>query len=165
MSWKSSATPAVLTPTSALEHLRRTRQERAIEDLLFSHPGLIDPRLAHPKRQVTLSKDSRADLLFEVGHLFILVEIKRDIIRPASLSQIQRYAARLQKAPSRLRGYLVAPEITAAALKALKQSPFPLVYRRLGVDIPTTIKVCRQCRHAYDARLHRCPRDGQTQVL
>jgi len=155
----------VPTPISAVERLRRERQERAIEDLLYTYPGLIDPSLAHPKRQVALSRDSRADLLFEIGRQVVLVEIKRDVIRPATVAQIQRYAKCLKKPMPRISGYLVAPEITPAAEASLKKSPFPLKFKKLGVEVPTVIKVCRTCRNAYDARLAQCPSDGQTQTI
>jgi len=136
-----------------------------IENLLFAYPSLIDPKLARPKRQVQLSRDSRADLLFEVGNETILVEIKRDRITPAAVAQMERYARRTGKQTTRLRGILIAPEITAAALNRIRKSAFSIVFKKLGSEIPTTIKVCRECRNAYDARLTACPRDQVQAVI
>ncbi|GAB4240700.1 MAG: hypothetical protein OHK005_03090 [Candidatus Methylacidiphilales bacterium] len=155
-------------PTSisiALKKLRRERQERAIEDLLFAYPGLIHPELARPRRQTCLGPDSRADLLFEIGNRFVLVEIKRDIIRPAAVRQIERYGRGLSVALSRISGYLVAPEIDPQAEQCLAKASFPIRFLRLGVDIPPAIHICLRCRRAYDRRLSACPFDGETRTI
>lgn len=153
------------TGTSAVELLRRARQERSIEDLLFSHPGLIHPELSRPRRQVVLSRNSRADLLFEVGRRVIVVEIKRDVIRPESVRQIERYASALGVPRRRFTGFLIAPVLHPSAGTALGESIYKLHFRSLGRDIPMQINVCRKCRRAYDSRRPSCPDDGETSVL
>lgn len=157
--------PGAPTPTYALEALRRERRERAIEDLLFSYPSLIDPILRRPTRQVVLSKDSRADLLFETGRTVVLVEIKRDTIRPGTVTQLERYATRLNLPAKRIRGILIAPAITPRAESRLATSPFQFAFRQLGRDIPTSVKICLHCREPYDARLAKCPQDGSPRTL
>lgn len=136
-----------------------------MEDLLFAHPNLIDPRLSGPRRQTVLSSDSRSDLLFETPNGAVQVEIKRDTIRPLCIAQVERYALRLRRPLKSARAILVAPDITPEAQRRLQASRLALTFKRLGVDIPLQIKVCRTCRLACDARLTACPRDQDTRVL
>jgi RecB family endonuclease NucS len=156
----------VPTSTSAgLEAFQRARLERAIEDLLFHYPELIDPGLKSPERQIALSRDSRADLLFVTRRGVILVEIKRGAITPACVGQIERYARRHQLQRKIAAGFLIGTQLTATAEKKIASSPLRLEYRQLGRDIPLEIKICRHCRHPYDARLRACPHDQETRYL
>lgn len=156
---------AAPTATSVVERLRRERREQAIEDLLFAHPGLIDPALARPRRQVSLSADSRADLLFEFPEGKVVVEIKRGPITAAHVGQIERYAGRLRLPRGKFRGILVGTGLRPQAMSRMQTSPWRLEYRCLGSEVPLEIRICRQCRVAYDARLPRCPRDGVEMAL
>ncbi len=151
--------------TSILKSLRAGRREQAIEDMLYAYPGLIEPGLWQPRRQVALAPDSRSDLLFEVGNRVVIVEIKRDAITLAAVRQIERYAALVTKKTARITGYLIAPELDPRAEKAMEKSRHRLSFRALGVDIPTRIKVCRDCRRPYDERADRCPVDGSRVVI
>jgi RecB family endonuclease NucS len=157
--------PAKPRKTSVAERIAEQRRERAIEDLLFQYPYLIDRELSRPLRQEVLSRDSRADLLFLLPHKRVLVEIKRGVITPATVHQILRYAERLPKAKIPTVGYLIGTELTAPAQQAIEKAPIPLTFRALEREIPLTIVICRQCRQARDQRLVRCPADGNEATL
>lgn len=154
-----------ISTSTALKRIRRERQERAIEDLLFAYPGLIHPDLSRARRQPRLGSDSRADLLFELGPRLVLVEIKRHLIRPTAVDQIERYARRLGVSLARISGYLVAPDIEAPALRRMEKASILLCFRKLGVDIPTKIKICARCRQPYGHRLSSCPYDGEIETI
>lgn len=157
--------PAKPRKTSVSERIAEQRRERAIENLLFQYPYLIDPELRRPLRQEVLSRDSRADLLFLLPNKRVLVEIKRGAITPTTVHQILRYAERLPKMKILTVGYLIGTELTTAARLAIENAPIKLTFRALEQEIPLAIVICRQCRQARDQRLVRCPVDGSEHTL
>lgn len=153
-------------PRTPAEILRYSRTEAWIERLLFTYPELLAPGLPPPQKQVTLSPECRADLLFVDEAETILVEIKRGVIDLAALEQVRRYRPLLKmKWPGRrFRAYLIGAALSKDAARSLARSGGTLQYRQIGLHIPKEILLCRQCRHARDARLPVCGECGDKQV-
>lgn len=139
--------------------------EQAIEDLLFAYPYLLEPAFERLQRQVWLNPASRLDLLFESAQELVVIEIKHGKCGVQEARQLERYLHSLADRSKPLRGILVGASITAAATHHCQHSPFALVFRQTGVDVPTRVVICRECRRARPATQARCLRDGSRDVL
>jgi len=139
--------------------------EKALEDLYHAYPYLIDPALDRARRQVFLNARSRCDLFFELEGIAWVVEIKRDTAGLPALRQLIRYLDHFQKTHGAVRGTLVAADFLPSVERRLQTVRHPIELKRLRIDVPVEIRVCRKCRRARAASLLRCPADGETQVL
>ena len=151
--------------TGAFEDWRRSQLERVLEDLYHAYPYLIDPALGRARRQVFLDARSRCDLFFELDGTAWVVEIKRYTAGLPALRQLIRYLDHFKKTHPAVRGTLVAADFLPSVARRLKTVRHPIELKRLRIDVPVEIRVCRQCRRARAASIPRCPADGETQVL
>ena len=156
---------ALSRKTGAFEDWRRSERERALEDLYHAYPALIDPALDGARRQVFLDARSRCDLLFDLEGTAWVVEIKRDTAGLPALRQLVRYLDLLKRTHGSVRGTLVAADFLPAVERKLKTTRHPIELKRLQIDVPTEIRICRQCRRARAASITRCPHDGEVRVL
>ena len=150
---------------SALDILCRSRREVQVEDLLFAHPELIAPGLPLARRQVWLSPQCRADLLFESEHSVLLVEIKRGIVTLAAVNQVKRYRRHLKLKGKQFSAFLVGSGISPDAAAALKPQRGVVRFLQFGTDIPKHISLCRRCRLARDLRQAKCPYCGSQELV
>ncbi|MBE7158018.1 MAG: DUF91 domain-containing protein [Rhodospirillales bacterium] len=140
-------------------------REQAIEDLLFAYPYLLEPVFERLQRQVWLNPASRLDLLFESAQELVVIEIKRGPCGTAEVRQLERYLHSLAQRGKPVRGILVGASITAVATRHCEESLFAIAFRQTGVDVPTRVVVCRECRRARCASQTRCARDGSRETL
>ena len=151
--------------TEAFEEWRKSRLESALEDLYYNHPYLIDLKLSNPKRQIAVAPDSRTDLLFEFPRLAWVVEIKKGKAGVLVVRQIERYLRLLETNFPKVKGTIVALDLTPAGFAALETSAYTINFKKLIVDVPIEVKFCRSCRKAYDSRKTACPGDGEKATL
>ena len=139
--------------------------ERQLEDLLFTYPYLLDPGFTRLKRQRFLNASSRLDLLAETEEGAVVIELKHGRCGVAEVRQLERYLGLQESRSACVRGILVGSALTMAATKLCESSRFPIIFKRTGVDVPTRVVVCRECRRARSAHQERCPQDGSHRVL
>jgi hypothetical protein len=115
--------------------------ERHLEDLLFSHPYLIDPEFAGltPHRQQP-GTHARLDLSFQLPDGLCIVELKKRSLTRADLTQLLRYCRLWQQHGTRLAAhhYLIGyrPRHEAVLQQAAAQSEFEIRLRYLGEHLP-----------------------------
>ncbi|HEY8967073.1 MAG TPA: endonuclease NucS domain-containing protein [Candidatus Methylacidiphilales bacterium] len=149
--------------SALVESFRRKKAERAIEDVLFAYPYLVDPALSRPKRQEVLSRRSRSDLAFYDGKKATVVEIKQDEAGVAAVRQLERYLKEQARRGFQAEGILVAASFTPGALK--KAAKAKLACKKLHDDVAVEIVICKACRKARDRRVAACPDDRSRETL
>ncbi|HYX41802.1 MAG TPA: hypothetical protein VE821_08900 [Pyrinomonadaceae bacterium] len=116
-------------------------RERHLEDLLFSHPYLLDPEFAGltPRRQQT-GAQARLDLSFQLPGGLCIVELKKTRLTRADLNQLLRYCRLWTQQGARLatHHYLIGsrPRNEASLRQAAVQSGFEIRLRYLGEHVP-----------------------------
>ena len=156
---------AELPPPSAKRRRSRHGRERAIEDLLYAYPDLIEPGFSRLRRQQVLDPESRLDLLFEGEEETVIVEIKHGSCGVEAVRQLERYLGLEEVRGKPVRGILVGAALTPVARRACVRSRFPITFKRTDTDVPTRVVVCQACRRARPAQQGRCPGDGSREVL
>jgi RecB family endonuclease NucS len=151
--------------TLAANDLRRERLEEAIEAQLASYPYLIAAGLPRPKRQVWITRKDRVDLFFECESEILIAEIKAKPCRVACVRQLIRYLQLLSAKHTKVRGVLIGPGISRAGMEVMLSSNLEIRFLELDVDIPSSIVLCRECRHAYGARMSSCPKCRCSEVI
>jgi RecB family endonuclease NucS len=151
--------------TLAANDLHRERLEASIEAKLATYPYLIAEGLPHPKRQVWITHKDRVDLFFECESGILIAEIKAKPCRVGCVRQLVRYLQILSGRHPDVRGILIGPRLSEAAIEVLASCPFNIRFLQLDVDVPSSIVVCREGRHAFAARLSSCPQCGCREVV
>jgi hypothetical protein len=114
--------------------------ERRLEDLLASHPYLIDPELEgiRPLRQERRG-NQRLDLAFPLTEGLCLVELKVVPLQPAHLDQLVGYCQEWSKEhPLASHHYLIGwrPPETHPLEQLAAESGYQIRLRYLGEQIP-----------------------------
>jgi len=88
----------------------------------------------------------RADIVFRKNRSAVVVEVKRDVLTEAALSQISRYMDNLRRegVPD-VEGILVGRRVKESLLKEL-ETRSQLQLKLLGRDIPLELVLCDNCR-------------------
>lgn len=130
-------------------------QEKHLEDLLFSHPYLIDPEFTGliPWRQKAEGRN-RLDLLFNLPEGLCIVELKKTPLTPTSLKQLLRYCQYLSQKPNyKLAGhhYLIGKRPTNESwlTQAAWQGAYEIRVRYLGEHIPLQLAWDASSRRYY----------------
>jgi len=117
-------------------------RERQLEDLLFSHPYLIDPEFdgLAPRRQVAGGRH-RLDLVFETPGGICLVELKKTPLTLSDLEQLARYCRswpRQDRSALAAHHYLVGqrPANEDPLRRAATRGEFDIRLRFLGEHVP-----------------------------
>jgi hypothetical protein len=132
-------------------------KERHIQNLIVSHPYLLDPFLINERgtkeRRVG---NGRIDVDFETDHGLVVVECKVSSVSDKDTIQLRRYLGALMDRGQRIAAaYLVAPRpVKALSWELLAHEPvINLLY--LLEHFPLELSLC-EGRHYFDASEPEC---------
>ena len=131
------------------EELYLVGSERDLIDLIFENPSLIEDGFRPLERE----KPTRYGMIDIYGTdregNGVVVELKRGRAELSGVSQLERYVKELGGKGKKVRGVLVAPNITSSALKLLKD---------LGLEY---VRIRKPPTHTFDMALTReeCQRE------
>jgi len=125
------------------EELYLVGSERDLIDMIFENPGLIEDGF-RPLEREKPTRYGTIDLYgVDRDGNGVVVEFKRGRAELAGVSQLERYVAELGGKGKKVRGILVAPNITSSALKLLKD---------LGLEY---VRIRKPPTHTFDMALTR----------
>jgi len=138
--------------------------ERAIEEILFHFPYLIDRRLKPSyveDRQVVFEDGTRVDLKFEGPSDIFIIEIKKGPVDLKTYYQLTHYMNEVYlKVGERKKiiGVAIGHGISdySEIQDSISKYPYEIQLRQLGKDIPTRLKFCTKCRRANGASVNEC---------
>lgn len=98
----------------------------------------------------------KADLVFRKNESAVVVEVKRDVLTEAAISQVSHYMENLRKegVPD-VEGILVGRRVKERLLKEL-ETRSQLQLKLLGRDIPLELVLCDNCRTCNSASRATC---------
>jgi len=125
------------------EELYLVGSERDLIDMIFENPGLIEDGF-RPLEREKPTRYGTIDLYgVDRDGNGVVVEFKRGRAELAGVSQLERYVEELGGKGKKVRGILVAPNITSSALKLLKD---------LGLEY---VRIRKPPTHTFDKALTR----------
>ena len=146
-------------------------KETEIHSLIRIHPYLVDESLVGMERrhERVYEDGTRSDFVFSRGDDAVVIEVKRGALDTVALGQCVHYLKKeKRKRPGgRLRGFLVGqkPPDDRELIAAIEATGFGIQCRYLGLEFPTTIKLCLKCRRANRPSSHACRYCGSTKFV
>lgn len=137
--------------------------EKQLEDLLTRYPYLLDSSFQGKKieRQVKIELNSgsigRIDMVINGKYAIHVIELKVEPITMAHIGQLGQYVNFYKKkSPNReVIGYLIGSEASEDILKKIQLLGYKFL--QIDRDFPIRIKLCENCRLAYDRKFQQCP--------
>ena len=135
--------------------------EKDIEDILETHPYLIESNLSKEThsvfRQKVINSGKRIDLLLieNISKKIYIIELKIGKLKKEDLEQIKSYYNEIRlNYNEKVFGYLIGKEDEEELLNTESYKWLSIKY--LNKEIPTKIWLCDNCRKATDINLSVC---------
>ncbi|MGQ4874629.1 MAG: hypothetical protein ACP6IY_11225 [Promethearchaeia archaeon] len=156
---------------------KKVIHEEDLHTFFFKYPHIIienldikDHKVLNKIHEYKLNKSSIPDIYIETSELEIFCEIKFGKLKEKDLYQAIRYFNEIEimKNDKRLNDkkfmvFLIGNDISSQLRNKAIQNKIQI--KIIGKDLPDYIKICKNCRKAYDARLNKCIFCSSTGIL
>lgn len=140
---------------------RKVMFEEDLHDIFVEHPYLLvdEKPIIKIVHEYKLNENSIPDIMIKTGANAYFFEVKNSKLNESHLFQAQRYQNYLkdnEDCPD-YKNYLVTLIGTGISdILTKKAEKHGIKIKTIGKSIPKQLKICRNCRKAYDSVLPKC---------
>ncbi|MHA1609425.1 MAG: endonuclease NucS domain-containing protein [Candidatus Njordarchaeales archaeon] len=144
---------------------RRILAEEDLHKLFFEHPYLLinttGEEILEIEHEYLISPNSIVDLYIKTNVTTYLVEIKDEKITKRDVMQALKYKLEFDRGYSKV--IIVGYGISQEAYELAQKRGIQIMI--IGREIPSKLKVCDNCRKAYNANEPICPYCNNSSVM